>query len=75
MPRSTRARRSSCRKATSWPSNPPTGPNSMRPSSPSVETTLLSYEWRREGTAFCDRSLLRKHQLKIVYVVHSDNAA
>jgi hypothetical protein len=29
----------------------------------------------REGTAFCDRSLLRKHQLKIVYVVHSDNAA
>ena len=29
----------------------------------------------REGTVFCDRSLLRKHQLKIVYVVHSDNAA
>ena len=29
----------------------------------------------REGTAFCDRSLLRKHQLKMVYVVHSDNAA
>jgi hypothetical protein len=29
----------------------------------------------REGTAFCDRSLLRKHKLKIVYVVHSDNAA
>jgi hypothetical protein len=29
----------------------------------------------REGTAFCDRSLLRKHQLMIAYVVHSDNAA
>jgi hypothetical protein len=27
----------------------------------------------REGTAFCDRSLLRKRQLKIVYVVHSDS--
>ena len=28
----------------------------------------------REGTAFCDRTLLRKHQLKVVYVVHSYNA-
>jgi hypothetical protein len=29
----------------------------------------------QEGTAFCDRSLLRKHPLMIAYVVHSDNAA
>jgi hypothetical protein len=25
----------------------------------------------REGTAFCDRTLLRKHQTKVTYVVHS----